>query len=113
MYKISFYETTRGESFTEDFTISLSVRVRAKIARWLKMLEEYGPDLPRPFADIIKGPIRELRIVFGSNEYRFLYFFSRKNIIITHGFIKKTDKVPQNEIERAERLMLDFQLRNK
>lgn len=72
-----------------------------------------GPNLPRPYADIVRGKIRELRVSFGSNEYRFLYFFFGKRIIITHGFLKKTDRVPEGEIERAERIMQDFLERNK
>jgi len=50
---------------------------------------------------------------FGSNEYRFLYFFFGKRIIITHGFLKKADRIPKGEIERAERIMQDFLERNK
>ncbi|MBU1122881.1 MAG: type II toxin-antitoxin system RelE/ParE family toxin [Candidatus Omnitrophica bacterium] len=64
--------------------------------------------MPRPYADVVQGKIRELRIRFGSNFYRFLYFFFGKKIIITHGFSKKTDNIPQREIVRAERLMQDF-----
>lgn len=36
-----------------------------------------------------------------------------KRIIITHGFLKKTDRVPEGEIERAERIIQDFLERNK
>ena len=56
----------------------------------------------------MSGKIRELRIVFGSNQYRLLYFFFGKIIVITHGFIKKTDAVPVNEIKTAERYMEEF-----
>jgi phage-related protein len=45
---------------------------------------------------------------FGSNHYRFLYFFFGKEIVITHAFLKKTDRIPAGEIERAERRMQDF-----
>jgi len=37
-----------------------------------------------------------------------LYFFYGKTIVITHGFVKKTDAVPVNEIELAERYMDEF-----
>ena len=74
----------------------------------MEKLEQEGPNLPRPFADIIKGKIRELRVRFGSNNYRFLYFFFNKKIIITHGFLKKTSKIFPGEIEKAERIREDF-----
>ncbi|NCO24100.1 MAG: hypothetical protein COZ07_08255 [Candidatus Infernicultor aquiphilus] len=34
-------------------------------------------------------------------------------MIITHGFLKKTDRIPEGEIERAERIMQDFLQRSK
>lgn len=110
-YQVLFYENAKGECPIEGFLSSLSVKVRAKIAKWIEKLEEYGPDLPRPYADIVRGKIRELRVIFASGQYRFLYFFYNKYIIITHGFIKKTDRVPGGELERAENLMSDFEER--
>lgn len=61
----------------------------------------------------VKGKIRELRVIFSSLHCRFLYFFYGKNIVITHGFIKKTDKVPEEEINKAHNAMLDFEIRVK
>jgi len=110
-YEVLFYKTETGRRPTGDFLSSLPLKVRVKILKWLKKLEEYGPDLPRPYADIVYGKIRELRVVFTSTQYRLLYFFYGKYIIITHGFIKKTDEVPDNELEKAQNLMRDFELR--
>ena len=108
-YQVLFYETARGECPAEVFLHSIPIKVRAKVAKWIEKLEEQGPDLPRPYADVVAGKIRELRVIFASKQYRFLYFFHKRNIIITHGFIKKTDKVPENEIKRAEMRMADFE----
>ena len=108
MYKVLFYEDEKKESPTEDFLDELQPKVRAKVEKWIDKLEQEGPNLPRPFADIVRGKIRELRISFGSQCCRLMYFFVGKNIIVTHGFMKKTDKIPPNEIERAERIMTIF-----
>jgi len=112
-YQILFYESQKGDCPTEEFLDSLPVKVRAKVSRWIDELEQEGPDLPRPYADMVRGKIRELRVIFASNHYRFLYFFYGRQIIITHGFIKKTDRIVEDEIERAERLMRDFESRIK
>ncbi len=64
--------------------------------------------MPRPFGDVVRGKIRELRVVFGGNHYRLLYFFLGKRIVLTHGFVKKTKRIPVREVERAERAMGDF-----
>jgi len=74
----------------------------------MELLEERGPDLPRPFADTVRGKIRELRVSFQHHEYRFLYFFFGRIIVMTHGFLKKSDKVPAGEINRAQKCMDNF-----
>lgn len=108
MYEIIFYQDKQGDSPTDEFLDKLQPKIRAKVEKWMDKLEEEGPNLPRPYADIVRGKIRELRVSFGSSEYRFLYFFFCKKIVITHGFLKKTDKIPVGEIEIAERMMQDF-----
>ena len=110
-YQVLFYETERGTCPVEEFLNSLPIKVRAKAAKWIEKLEEYGPDLPRPYADIVRGKVRELRVIFSSGQYRFLYFFYNEYIIMTHGFLKKTDKVPEDEIARAYHFMIDFEER--
>ena len=86
----------------------LQTKVRAKVEKWIEQLEREGPNLPRPYADVVKGKIRELRAGFASNHYRLLYFFHGKQIVMTHGFMKKADKVPTSEMERALKTMHDF-----
>ena len=112
-YRVLFYETESGKCPAEAFLSTLPVKIRAKTAKWIEKLQEYGPNLPRPYADVVQGKIRELRVIFSSNHYRFLYFFWGKNIIITHGFIKKSSRVPEDEIEKARNSMADFEARLK
>ena len=55
----------------------------------------------------LRDNIWEFRIRHGSNQIRLLAFWDKTNnqqtlVIATHGFIKKTDKMPGNEIERAK-----------
>ena len=55
----------------------------------------------------------ELRTKQGSNIVRNLYFFFvGTKIIITHGFRKKTQKTPPEEIERAKKYRKDYLARN-
>ena len=53
--------------------------------------------------------IWECRIQFGSNIYRIFCFFTDNSVIVlTHGFIKKSQKTPKSEIEKAESYRRDF-----
>jgi phage-related protein len=107
MYEVGFYRDRNDRCPGIEFLQQLQVPVRAKVAKWIELLEKEGPNLPRPYADVVKGKIRELRVHFGQH-FRLLYFFMGKRIIITHGFVKKTDEVPEAEITRAQRCMEDF-----
>lgn len=57
----------------------------------------------------IQNDIWEFRTKFAGLQIRLLAFWDKTDnkktlVIATHGFIKKVDKVPSNEIKRAERL---------
>jgi len=110
-YQIVLYTSIQGRCLTKEFLENLPDKIKGKALRWIEKLEQNGPNLPRPCADIVRGKIRELRVIFASGQYRFLYFFYHKYIVITHGFIKKADKIPESEIERAHRFMCDFEQR--
>ena len=111
MYRTKYYISPRGKCFVKEFLAELPIKVEVKIYSFLELLEKHGPNLPRPYADVVRGKIRELRIGFGAMEYRILYFFFGKKIILTHGFVKKTREVPEAEIARAERIMADYHSR--
>ncbi len=92
----------------DEFLDALDKKVRAKTLKWLTLLGEEGPNLPRPYADVVEGPIRELRISFGHLELRFLYFFHGKKIVVTDGFLKKSRAINPAEVQRALRAYADW-----
>ncbi len=103
MYGVEFYRAPGGGCPIREFLDGLQLKVRAKTAKWLQLLQEEGPDLRRPYADMLQDGIRELRLAFGHTEIRILYFIEGRDIVLTSGFLKKADRVPQAEIELARR----------
>ena len=102
-WKALYYEEKPGFSPVQDFMDSRSLRNKAKIMSQIAVLEEYGPRLPRPYADFLEDGIYELRIRLSGDQVRILYFFCYKHyIVLTHTFTKKTDRVPTREIEKAK-----------
>lgn len=85
-----------------DYLNGLPVRDQGKIDSVIARLALEGPDLRRPHADVVRGKIRELRCGLGRKEHRLLYFFEGRRVIVTQGFLKKTDKLPERELVRAE-----------
>lgn len=114
MYEIEYYKDAKGNCPVKEFLNSLNPKMRAKVFGRLELLEEYGFLLGMPMARPLKDGICELRTVQGNNITRILYFFVvGKKIVLTHGFIKKTQKTPVKEIERAMKLRQDWRSRNE
>lgn len=109
MYSIHFYVDKKGNALVRDFIKELNKKSRAKIGRYLDLLEKTGPDLVRPYADHVRDKIRELRVRVADGNVRiFYFFFIEKKIILLHAFKKKTQELPEREIAQAERNMQDF-----
>ena len=108
-FDIEFYQKEDGTSPAEEFISSLDTKMRAKVVRTIVLLGDNGPDLREPYSKSIGDGIFEVRAKVGSNISRVLYFFYvGHKIILTNGFIKKTDKTPANEITRAKRYRADY-----
>ncbi|MBQ7516557.1 MAG: type II toxin-antitoxin system RelE/ParE family toxin [Schwartzia sp.] len=102
MFKIEWFETDDGKKPARDFLLSLDPKMRVKIIRNLKHLQENGPGLREPLSSPLGDKLFELRTQTGGNITRMLYFFyAGQTIIVTHGFTKKTQKTPAAEIKRA------------
>lgn len=84
----------------EQFITLLEKPTIAKVLRTLDLLETFGNKLSMPHSKPLKDGLFELR-VRGVHEVRIIYTFHQKNIILLHGFIKKTDKIPAKELKLA------------
>ena len=66
----------------------------------------------RPLVDKIEDDLYELRVQFAKSKVRIIYAYMFKNyIVLLHGIMKKTAKIPENAKLRAKKRMFDFQIR--
>lgn len=106
---MEFYEKENGEQPAKEFLLSLDKKLRAKLADTIMILQDNGYELREPYSKHISEGIFELRAKQGSDITRVMYFFYvDRHIILTNGFIKKTQKTPQSEIEKAKRYRSDY-----
>ena len=108
-WTIEYYRDERGHEPVADFIDSLPVGTQAKVFRLIGLLGRYGVLLKEPYTRQIKEKIRELRIKDSRGAIRVLYFgYTGKRFILLHGFVKKMDKTPTQDITIAEKRMKDF-----
>ena len=108
-YEVIFYDKADGTEPAKDFILSLDKKMRAKMLRTISLLTDSGPDLREPCSKPLGDGIFELRAKVGSDISRVLYFFIvGRRVILTNGFIKKTQKTPPAELERAKRYRADY-----
>ena len=107
---VIFYKTIDGKYPIQDFLDSLAWKVAQKVTWVLNLLEDLDI-VPSSYFKKLVGTeeIWECRIQFGSNAYRiFCFFVDNSVVVLTHGFIKKSQKTPKSEIEKAEAYRRDF-----
>lgn len=108
-FQVEFYDTEDGRTPTQEFLDSLEPKMNAKMVGLMEILEEKGYSLREPYSAPLEDGIFELRAVQGFNISRALFFFYVEGrIVITHGFIKKTQKTPRAQIELAKKYRADF-----
>lgn len=84
----------------DDFIKNLEYSTGTKVGRHIELLKQFGNQLRMPYSKSLGNNLLELRIR-GQREIRIFYSFYNNQAILLHGFIKKTQKTPNREIEIA------------
>ena len=98
-----------------DFYEKQSENVQAKI-EWTLNLIRVTRQVPEKYFKHLEGTkgLYEIRIEVGSNIYRIFSFFDKGNLVVLgNAFIKKTQKTPKQELEKALKIMEEYQDENE
>ena len=92
----------------DAFLANQTDKVRAKILYNVHKAS-FSND-PKLFKKLENTDIWEFRTLFDSIQYRLLAFWDKRNglktlVIATHGFVKKSQKTPPQEIRHAQSIM--------
>lgn len=111
-FDVEYFEKEDGTFPAEEFILSQDNKMRAKIFRLLELLEQKGNTLREPYSKSLDDGIFEIRAKQGNNITRVLYFFYIGNkIILTNGFVKKSQKTPPSEIALAKKYRAEYERR--
>lgn len=95
---------------TKDFIKRQPLKAQQKIVYNIKKVEGGVMD-KELFKKLDDTDIWELRTLFSGICYRLLAFWDNDKetlVLVTHGFIKKTQKTPSKEIAKAEAIMKEY-----
>ena len=108
-FQVEFYTKKNGESPVFEFIGSLDVQMKARLFRTIQLLQLHGNTIQGCCSKPLGDGIFEIRARAGSSISRVLYFFFiGRKIILTNGFIKKTQKTPAKEIETAKKYRAEY-----
>ena len=112
---VKFYKTGDGYCPVQEFIEGLSGKAAQKVTWTLTLLEEMESLPSIYFKKLVNSDgIWEVRVSLGSNIYRIFCFFTGNAVVIlTHGLVKKTQKIPLGEIERAKSYKREYLSRRK
>jgi len=110
-WEVEYYRDSQGNIPVQDFIRRQSDKVKAKILKFIDLLEDLNLSLGQPYVKkLADSDVWELKIRHSSNYYRILYFAtSERRFILLHAFLKKTDITPKNEIKKAEDRIFDYE----
>ena len=112
MHKVLFYQDKNGDMPVKEYLEGLRARTDKdsriklnKIRDYVKALSEYGTFIGEPYVKHLEGDIWELRPL--RDRILFVAWIDN-SFILLHHFLKKTQKTPAREIERAKRELADL-----
>ncbi len=96
-WKVEFFN-----EMVEKQTLAFPNGILADFLRVVELIEEFGPDIGRPHTAPLGKGLFEIRAKGREGIGRSIFCSVRdRKIIILHSFVKKTQKIPQREIDKA------------
>ena len=112
MYRVYFYCDKHGHRPIADYIAKLALkgdkdsRIKLnKIRDYIKALSLYGIQAGEPYMKHLDGDIWELRPIRDRILFAAWY---QGSFILLHHFMKKTQKTPAREIQRAKQNLSDL-----
>lgn len=112
MHKIYFYRDRDGHEPVAEYIAELArkkdkdSRIKLnKIRDYIRVLSEYGTRAGEPYMKHLDGEIWELRPL--RDRILFVGWVNGRYVLL-HQFMKKTQKTPAREIEKAKRELADL-----
>ena len=102
MLKVAFYRNANGREPVRDWLRSLDQDAKKTIGEDIKTVQ-FGWPLGMPLVRSLGDGLWEVRSSLSGSIARVLFTTQANKIVLLHGFIKKTQKIPSKELALARR----------
>lgn len=105
--KVVFYRTTVGNEPAREWLKSLSKNLKKIIGEDIKVVQSNWP-IGMPLVKNLGKKLWEVRCTVPNGIARVFFVIKDSNMVLLHGFIKKSQKTPHQELEIGYRRMRDL-----
>ena len=102
-----FFRTRNGNEPVREWLRSLTKEQRKSIGEDIAYVQFKWP-IGKPRVDHLRGAIWEVRSSLGNRIARTLFAVASGQMVLLHGFIKKTQRTPNEDIQLAERRLKEW-----
>ena len=103
-WKVTFFDIKVKEE-----TLNFPKGILSNFLHITEIIEEFGPTVGKPYTAPMGKGLFEIRAKGKEGIGRSLFCTVKgKEIVILHSFIKKTQKTPKKEIDKARKRMLEL-----
>lgn len=98
------------KDYFDEFYSAQTAKVRSKVLWTLRVIEDLDR-IPETYIKHLAGTsgLYEIRVQSSGDIFRiFCFFDDNKVVVIGHGFQKKSQKTPEKEIKRAEKIKNEY-----
>jgi phage-related protein len=97
----NFFRTSLGNEPVREWLLSLSKENRKAVGTDIAYVQYKWP-LGRPHVDHLRGSVWEVRSSLKGRIARVLFAVDGKEMVLLHGFIKKSQRTPSDDLALAE-----------
>ena len=105
--QVVFYKTNVNNEPVRDWLKTLEKREKKLIGEDIKAVQ-IGWPLGMPLVKKIERDLWEIRTKLENKISRVLFTMWQNNIVLIHGFIKKTEKIAKEDLELARKRVRDI-----
>ena len=106
-FQVKFYKSGAGNEPVREWLLSLQQDEKKTIGEDIKTVQ-FGWPIGIPVARKVTKDLWEIRSSLHNKIARVIFTVEGSYIVLLHGFIKKTQKLPEKDLKIAKRRLADL-----